>query len=126
MKSLINRVAAMLVLGALACAVSFAAAKEKKHSVTLPSNVTINGTQVKQGDYDLVFDEQSGELSLMKGKTLIAKVSARVEKLDKKAKSTEVRSNGSGDTAALVSITLGGSDQSFVVTGNSGSATGNN
>src|SRR5712675_827390 len=124
MKSLVNRVVTVLVLGALACAVSFA--KEKKQSVTLPTNVKVNGTEVKQGDYDLVFDEQSGELSIMKGKSLIAKTAARVEKLDKKAKATEVRSTGEGADAALVSITLGGSNESFVVAGSSGSTTGNN
>jgi hypothetical protein len=124
MKSLVNRVVAVLVLGALASVVSFA--KEKKQSVTLPTNVKINGTQVKQGDYDLVFDEQTGELSIMKGKTVVAKSTARLEKRDKKAKSTEIRSSGSGGDIALVSITFGGSDQSIVLTGNSGSTTGSN
>jgi len=124
MKSLVNRVVAVLVLGALASVVSFA--KEKKQSVTLPTNVKINGTQVKQGDYDLVFDEQTGELSIMKGKTVVAKTTARLEKRDTKAKSTEIRSSGEGDNAELISITFAGKDQSIVVAGNAGSTTGNN
>ena len=33
--------------------------QRKKHSVTLPTDVKVNGTQVKHGDYDLVFDEQT-------------------------------------------------------------------
>jgi len=124
MKSLVNRVVTVLVLGALACAVSFA--KEKKQSVTLPTNLKINGTEVKQGDYDLVFDEQTGELSIMRGKTVVAKTTARLEKLENKAKRTEIHSSGEGDNAALISITFAGKDQSIVVTGNSGSSTGNN
>jgi len=124
MKSLVNRVVAVLVLGILASAVSFA--KEKKHSLTLPTNVKVNGTEVKQGDYDLVFDEQTGELSIMKGKTIVAKTTARLEKRDKKARSNELVSKGEGDSTELVSITLAGKDQAIVITGTSGSTTGNN
>ena len=124
MKSLVNRIVAVLMLGALTGAMAFA--KEKKETLTLTSDVKINGTQVKKGDYDAVFNEQTGELSVMKGKTLIAKAPARVEKLNKKAKSTEIHSSGEGADAALISVTFGGSDQNIVLTGNSGSATGNN
>src|ERR1700694_35617 len=109
MKSLVNRVVAVLVLGVLVSAVSFA--KQKKQSVTLPTNVKINGTQVKQGDYDLVFDEQTGELSIMKGKTGVAKTTAHLEKLETKAKRTEIDSSGEGDNVALISITFAGKDQ---------------
>jgi hypothetical protein len=112
------------VLGVLVGAVSFA--KEKKQSVTLPTNLKINGTEVKQGDYDLVFDEQTGELSIMRGKTVVAKTTARLEKLESKAKRTEIHSSGEGDNAELISIIFAGKDQSIVVTGNSGSSTGNN
>ena len=124
MKSLVNRLVAVLVLVTLASVVSLA--KEKKQSVTLPTNVKVNGTEVKQGDYDLVFDEQTGELSIRKGKTIVAKTTARLEKRDTKAKRTEVHSVGVGDNAELTSITLQGKDQSIVVTGNSGSTTGSN
>ena len=124
MKSLVNRVVAVVLLVTLASVVSFA--KEKKQSVTLPSNVKINGTEVKQGDYDLVFDAQTGELSIMKGKKIVAKTTARLEKRDAKAKSTEVRSTAVGDSAELTSITFRGQDESIVLTGNSGSTTGNN
>ena len=124
MRSLVNRIVAVLMLGALASVVSFA--KEQKKSVTLPTAVKINGTQVKKGDYELVFNEETGDLSIMRGKTVVAKTSARLEKRDAKAKTTEVRTSGDGDNAALVSITLRGSDQSIVVSGNPGSTTGNN
>lgn len=124
MKSLVNRVVAVLVLVTLASVVSFA--KEKKEWVTLPDQVKVSGTLVKQGDYELVFNEETGELSIMKGRTVVAKTSARLEKRDKKARSTEVRSSGTGDDVALLSVTFAGSDQSIVVTGNSGSTTGNN
>jgi len=92
----------------------------------MPTDIKVNGTEVKHGDYDLVFDEQSGELSIMKGKKVIAKTTARMEKRATKAKTTEINTRGEGAMAELIGITLSGKDEAFVVTGAGGSANGNN
>ena len=112
MKSVINRIAG-LVLVAVTGVVSFA---KEKHSITLPTDIKVNGTEVKHGDYDLVFDEQSGELAIMKGKKVVAKTTVRVEKRGSKARTTEINTRGEGAIAELISITLGGKDEAFVVT----------
>jgi len=122
MKSVINRIVAGLVLVAVTGVVAFA---KEKHSITLPTDIKVNGTEVKHGDYDLVFDEQSGELSIMKGKKVVAKTTARVEKRGSKARTTEINTRGEGATAELIGITLSGKDEAFVVTGGS-TASGNN
>ena len=57
MKSVINRIVAGLVLVAVTGVVAFA---KEKHSITLPTDIKVNGTEVKHGDYDLVFDEHGG------------------------------------------------------------------
>jgi hypothetical protein len=122
MKSVINRIVLGLVLVAVTGLVSFA---KEKHSITLPTDIKVNGTEVKRGDYDLVFDEQSGELAIMKGKKIVAKTTARVEKRSSKARTTEINTRGEGAAAELIGITLSGKDESFVVTGGS-TASGNN
>ena len=112
------------------------AAEEIEKQITFPIETEMQGLQglvemrsisrFGLSQLTLVFDEQTGELSIMRGKTVIAKTTARLEKLESKAKRTEIHSSGEGDNAELISIIFAGKDQSIVVTGNSGSSTGNN
>ena len=92
--------------------------KVKKESVTLATNVTINGTQVKAGDYDLRFNEQTGDLEILKGKKVVAKTTARLEqRADGKAHETRITMNND----QLVSIVCSGEDHKIVI-GQSSSA----
>jgi len=71
-----------LVLG-LAVLLASSAFAGTKGSLQLNNPVTVNGTQIKPGDYKVVW-EGSGpnvELSILKGKNVIAKVPARVVEL---------------------------------------------
>src|SRR5215210_5222300 len=115
MKSFINRlVVALVVLSMTSLAVL---ADGKSKSVTFNDDVTINGTLVKSGTYKVVFDEQSGELSIERYNKTIAKTSARTEKRDKKAERTEVNTRRNNKTVELSSITFSGDDQSIIVSG---------
>ena len=114
MKSIVNRVMVFCLLATLAG--TTALAKVKKASVTLAADTKVNGTLVKQGMYDLVFDEQSGELSIFKGTKLIVKTATRLEKRDRKAGRNEVQTALEGMEQKLVSVTFEGSDQNVVVT----------
>jgi hypothetical protein len=80
--------------------------KVKRQTVTFPSNVTVNGTVVKAGDYDLKFDEQTGALEILKGGKVIAKTTARLE--PRTDKSRETRMTIKADE--LVSIAFGSDD----------------
>ena len=75
----------------------------------------MNGTLVKKGKYEAVFDEQSGELSIFKGGKLIAKTSAKLEKRDQKARTTEVQTILEGMDQKLVSVTFSGSHENLIV-----------
>lgn len=77
--------------------------KVKRQSVTFASNVTVNGTVVKAGDYDLKFDEQTGDLQIMKGSKVVAKTTARLAPRSDKSHETKITIKGD----ALVSIALG-------------------
>ncbi len=57
-----------LVIGALASFSVLASDKGKveKKTITFPDDIMVNGTLVKAGDYEVKFDEGTGELSIIK------------------------------------------------------------
>ena len=122
MKSWVNRILVALLIAVMTGVVAFA--KSKKETVTFPMNLKVNGTLVKKGTYDVSFDEQTAELSILRNGKPIAKAQARIEKRARRARSLEIRSSGSGDDTQLLALTFGGSDQSIVVN-QSGQTTGN-
>lgn len=114
MKSFVNRITIALVIFALASVAAFA--KTKKETVTFPTNIKVNGTVVKPGTYDLKFNEETNELSVLKNGKVIAKTTTRTEK-GTKARGTQFSSIGSGDDRQLLSVTFSGSDQKVIVAG---------
>ena len=123
MKSGAKRTVVALLIAVMTSAMAFA--KSKKETVTLPSDLSVNGTLVKKGTYEVKFDEQTNELSILKGSKVVAKATARVEQSGDKARSFEIRSSGGGDAAQLVAVRFGGSSQSIVLNQNGGQTTGN-
>ena len=114
MKSFVNRITIALIVVALASVAAFA--KTKRETITFPNNIKVNGTVVKQGTYDLKFNEETNELSILKGGKVVAKTNVRTEK-GTKAKSLQFSSIGSGEDRQLLSVTFSGSDQKVVVSG---------
>jgi hypothetical protein len=90
-------------------------AKGKSEYITLPQDVMINGTLVKKGDYKLKFDEQTGELLIMKGKQVVAKTSARLEKREEKAGRTEFNTITNGSQSELRGISFRGDIDKIVL-----------
>jgi hypothetical protein len=113
MKSIVNRVMVVCLLVTLAGTAAFA--KSQKANITLTSDTTVNGALVKKGMYAVVFDDQTGELSIFKGEKLIVKTATRLEKRDRKARGNEVQTILDGMDQKLVSVTFGGSDEDVVV-----------
>src|ERR1700694_31241 len=77
-----------LAISALASVSAFAGSKDKvkKETVTFTSDVMVNGTLVKAGDYEVKFDETTGELAILKDGKVKAKTAARLEQRTDKAK----------------------------------------
>ena len=118
---------AALLICAFASIAVFAGSKDKvkKQFVTLTSDVMVNGTLVKAGDYEVKFDEQTGELAILKDGKVKAKTNAHLQARSEKARDTSVRTLEKGGVAELIAVTFGGSNQDVVV-GTSGAAvTGN-
>lgn len=125
MKSMVSRMVAILMVGALTGVVAFA--KVHKQKVSFESDIKVNGTLVKKGTYDVKFDDESGQLSIEKNGKTVAQATAKLEAREKKANDFQLRSTVNGDETNLTGITFGGSDKNIVITsGGSSTTTGSN
>ena len=124
MKSIMNRMVVVLVVGALTSVVALA--KVLKHRVTFDNDIKVNGTLVKKGTYDVKFDDETGQLSIAKNGKVVAQAMAKLEPRSKKADDFQLRSSGTGDDTQLVGVTFGGQDKDVVITNSGASNTGSN
>jgi repressor of nif and glnA expression len=125
MKRFMKGIFAALVISGLVSISAFAGDKDKteKKSVTITEDVTVNGTVLKPGEYQVKFDETSGELSILKDGKVKAKAPAHLQARTEKAKDTSLRTLDKGGVAELTGVTFGGWNQDVIV-GSSGSMTG--
>lgn len=114
MKSLITRIAIALVITSLMGATALAA-KSRRQALKLESNLKVNGTLVKKGDYELQVEEEKNELSILKNGKVVARANFTNEQRSDKANKTEIRSVGYGDERSLKSVTFGGSKTAYVI-----------
>ena len=124
MKSIVSKMMAVLMVGALTGVVALA--KVHKEKVTFDSDIKVNGTLVKKGTYDVKFDDESGQLSITKNGKTVAQATAKLEQREKKANDFQLRSTVNGDETNLTGITFGGSDKNIVITSGGSSTTGTN
>ena len=126
MKRFMTTFLAALIVGALASFSALAAGdkgKGEKKMITFTEDVMVNGTLVKQGDYEVKFDDSTNELSIIRNGKVVAKTPAHVEARSEKAKNTALRTMEKGGNPELIGVTFGGSDRDVVV-GASGSTNG--
>lgn len=124
MKSFVSRMLVVLMVGALTSVVALA--KVDKHRVTFENDIKVNGTLVKKGTYDVKFDDQTGQLSIVKNNKVVAQAMARVESREKKASDFQLRSTVESGETQLVGVTFGGSDKDVLITNGGTTTTGNN
>ena len=124
MKSIVSKVMAVLMVGALTSVMAFA--KVHKEKVTFDSDIKVNGTVVKKGTYDVKFDDESGQLSITKNGKVVALAMAKLEQREKKANDFQLRSTTVGDETNLIGVTFGGSDKNVVITSSGSTTTGAN
>ena len=124
MKSIVNRIMVVVMVGALASVAAFA--KTHKERVTFDNDIKVNGTVVEKGSYDLKFDDETGQLSLSKNGKVVVEAMAKLESRTKKAKGFQLRSVGEGSDVQLVGVTFGGSDKDVIITSGGAVTTGNN
>ena len=124
MKSIVNRMLVVMLVGALTSVAAFA--KVHKQRVNFDNDIKVNGTVVKKGSYDLKFDDESGQLSIVKNGKIVAQAMARTEDRQKKAGDFQLRSEVNGGETQLIGVTFGGSDKNVVITNSGAATTGSN
>ena len=124
MKSIVNKVMAVLMVGALTSVVALA--KVHKEKVTFESDIKVNNTLVKKGTYDLKFDDENGQLSITKNGKVVAQAMAKAEQREKKANDFQLRSTSDNGETNLIGVTFNGSDKNVVITSSGSSTTGAN
>lgn len=123
MKTILSRLAVVLLVGALSSVVALA--KVHKHKVTFGGDIKINNTLVKKGTYDVKFDDEAGQFTVSRNGKVVVQSTAKLEQRDKKAGDFRMRST-SGDDAQLLGVTFSGQDKEVVLANNGAQSSGNN
>jgi hypothetical protein len=124
MKSVLSKVLAVLMVGALTGVVALA--KGQKARVTFDNDIKVNGTLVKKGSYDVKFDEETNQLSIVKNGKVVVEAATRLEPRTNKASDFQIRSVTNGNELQLAGVTFGGSDKDVMIANNGASTSGNN
>lgn len=110
MKLYVHRIALTFLLAVTLLQVA-ALAGTKSKRVTFLQEVKVGETLVKKGDYKVTFDEQTSELTVLDGKKVVAKTTARLEEQRNASKYRPVyriTQEKEGAAATLLSVDLGG------------------
>lgn len=123
MKRFITGLVCALAIALVASLGVAAKDKTKKKTVEFTQDVMVNGTLLKAGTYDVKFNEETGELSVIKNGKVKATTTAHLEQRSSEAKDTAVLIvNTGGAVAELRGITFGGSNQNVIVGSSGGSS----
>ena len=69
--------------------------------MTFDSDIKVNGTLVKKGTYDVKFDDETGQLSIIKNGKVVAEAMTRLEPRAKKASDFQFRSVVNGNETSI-------------------------
>lgn len=114
----VNRLALLLLIGVITSSAVFAETIKKR--ITFSEPVVVNGTTIKKGTYTAVFDDQTNELTIVKGREVIAKAPARLEKRDLPHNALFLTNQENG--AAVLTTIAWKNNQVTIVNGESKSA----
>lgn len=103
MKKRVNRIIGLMLTAVMTTVLAFANTNDKH--VNFVQSVIVNGTLVEKGTYRVIFDELTGELSITKGKEVVAKAPARLEKLPENSAAVYTTRTEAG-VDVLLSVTM--------------------
>lgn len=114
MKSHLFRSFVAVIVLALATVTAFA--KVKKARLAFADDVMVSGTLVKAGTYEFRFNDETGELSILKEGKVQVKTAARLEPRSDKARYTAIRTRQAGNVNEFTGLVFDGQMQEIVVT----------
>jgi hypothetical protein len=110
----VNQLVGLVLLSLIAGSVAFA--KEMKKEVTFAQPVMVNGTLVKKGSYEAVFNDQTNQLSIVKGRKVVASAPAQLEKREQRDHAAYVTLEEGGSTSVVLSsIVFKNNNQATIV-----------
>lgn len=126
MKKLSSSLIALSLLCALAAGSALAngdktSGKNRKKTVTLTEAILLKDTVLEKGVYDVKFDAQKNELTLLRNGEAVAATPVTVETKAEKAAHNSMSSTDTGRGRSLTSLTFEG-DRRMLVIGETGSS----
>jgi hypothetical protein len=114
MKSILNRIIALLVISTFTGALAFG--KVLKREVIIGHPLTVNGTLLKKGTYDVAYDDETGELTIKRNRKVVVTAQARLDKTnDRFSLYTRGEADDPTKPPALISIFLNDGNQATIV-----------
>ncbi|HKA19824.1 MAG TPA: hypothetical protein VKN18_16155 [Blastocatellia bacterium] len=111
----------IIFAGVFTALIAFSAiAEAKSKSITFSKAVTVNGVTIDPGSYKVEFDSGKNELSIAKGRKVLATATAHVETASTKASGTRIETTHTDNGDTLVAITFNGKDQRIVLGSSAG------
>jgi len=113
MRSIVNGMLVALLLATVTAGTTFA--KGKRSTVTFTADTKVNDVLVKKGTYQVVFNEEAGELTILKDRKPIAKTSAQAVDREGRRRNLEVYTFTENSEIKFVGIAFEGSNQKLIV-----------
>src|SRR6185295_12836716 len=121
MSKVVNRLIVFVLIGVVASGVALA--KNTRKEVTFLQPIWVNGALVKKGTYDVVFNDQTNELTVVKGREVVARASAQLGPKDRDRSDYVTREDdGDPGKTTLLSVTLKSGKATLVNDGNGNAA----
>jgi len=121
MSKVVNRLIVFVLIGVVASGVALA--KNTRKEVTFLQPIWVNGALVKKGTYDVVFNDQTNELTVVKGREVVARASAQLGPKDSDRSDYVTREDdGDPGKTTLLSVTLKSGKATLVNDGNGNAA----
>lgn len=106
--------------------VGIASAKDKalKATLTFEQNTFVNETLIKKGTYEVNFDVNSDEISILDGKHVLASAKATIETRGKKSEQTEMILHTTDKGMVLEGVVFHGDARNIMISTPNNSAAG--
>ncbi|MEP7342126.1 MAG: hypothetical protein ABI977_30630 [Acidobacteriota bacterium] len=115
MKKLIMSLMAVSIMGLVSFS-GFAQGKNLKEEVTFNEKLWVNNTAVERGDYLVKYDANTGEITILDGKKVVATAKATVRTNDKAFTSDALLITTTPEGNKVTGFRLGGQHEEIMIT----------